>query len=204
MLTEPVKGRPDICNPRPPVKEYAPQGKCPTKGEAHHADGIGLGAEQQRRKPPEQGEGPGLADQRDRQRDAALSTQHREQEEQHDFPKDEGAHQPPRDELSNRQSDDRRGDVQAVNEWIQDGTEWARLVQFASQVPVEPISDSGDDEEKERPYICLHRQDQPEEERDPEQAEETQRIGNRPNAGLGSSNALHGAPSPRATASTIS
>src|SRR5262245_11584348 len=102
---------------------------------------------------------------------------------EHQVAGEQGEHEPPRHDVAEGQADEHRDDVEPVDGWIQQPSDRALLPVSACDHTVEVVRGAADAEKDHCPAIGLRAENQIKEERDTEEPEDTERVGDGPDLG---------------------
>ena len=141
-----------------------------------------MARQQQTREPPQQGEGAGFTDEKDRQGHLAASTDEGPDGHEHHFAQHENQDEPPGNEPAQCQSKECRSDVEPIDQRIEQGTQRRSLIESPGQVSIEPIGYPRDHKDDEGPAVTARAEHEPEEQRNAEKPEHAQCIRDRPHA----------------------
>ena len=167
----------EVDRPGPQVHHQPPDDERVAGRQGDRGDPAVLLRQQQHRQAVEQAERGGLAEIVHGQRGVAVAPQHRQGRGQQHVPADDQRGHPPRDEPADDEGDQRGQDVQPIGRRVEQLAEPAVLVEQPGQLAVGVVGDRADHQHDQRPPVVLRHQHQVEEQRDAQQPQEGQRVG---------------------------
>ena len=174
---------PTYSAPGPEVQQHAPDREGDTEGLRHLGyPGAALGQQQQRER-IEQAESRRLAEIVHRQRLVSVPTDDSKTDSEDDVPADDQGRDPPGNEIPDHECDQGGEDVQPIGRRIEQLAQLAVLPEEAGKFAVRPVGHGAEREHDQRPAVVGRvGQQQPEEQRNPEQPQERKQIRDRPDS----------------------
>ena len=170
----------EVQQARVPVEPGAPDGERPAEHPGQPQRSVLAGAPQDQRERVQQAEGARLAQEVNRQRGVSTGLQRRDQQGDHHLATQQDDHQPPGDDLPQRQADEHREDVEPVGDRVEHLAQSRRLVPAPGEEAVQPVGEAGGREHQHRQPVRMRTQDQIQHQSDAGDAEQAQHIGQRP------------------------